>query len=59
MGGLIAKCVFRTGQDDFDVARVQSLNDLPVTTIEGTRIAKLGELVAGKKFYMVVNVASK
>ena len=59
MGGVVAKIVFKKGKDELSVKHIASLNDIPVTTIEGTQYERLGELVAGKKFYMVVNVASK
>ena len=36
-----------------------SLWDVPVTTIEGQHIERLGQLVEGKKAVLVVNVATQ
>ena len=57
MGGVMAKVVFKSGNDEIS-AKYNSLLEIPVTTIEGQK--KTFAEVAGNKFlYLVVNVASK
>ena len=59
MGGLIAKIVFKNGDDKLDSSKYSSLNDIPATSLSGVMHDKLGDVVKGKKLYLVVNVASK
>ena len=57
MGALIAKAVFKNGDDEIS-CKYASVNEIPVTTLQGED-TQIGNLVQGKKLYMVVNVASK
>lgn len=57
MGNAIAKIVFKKGEDNI-CAKYQSVNDIPVTTIDGQQ-GKIQDYVQGKKIYLIVNVASK
>ena len=58
MGGAIAKIIFKTGNDEFDTKKYESLLDIPVTTIKGEKM-KFLELTGNKYLYLIVNVASK
>ena len=58
MGGLIAKIVFKNGDDKLDSSTYNSLNDIPATSLSGEKHDRLGDVVKDKKLYLVVNVAS-
>ena len=58
MGGAVAKVVFKSGKDKFDIDKYESLNDIEVTTLEEEK-KTMGDVVAGKKLYLIVNTASK
>jgi hypothetical protein len=59
MGGLIAKIVFKQGDDALLLEKYKSVNDIPITLLDGSEIESLKKLVEGKKLIMIVNVASK
>tara|TARA_B110000305_G_C19171510_1_gene507507 strand:- start:547 stop:726 length:180 start_codon:yes stop_codon:yes gene_type:complete len=59
MGGLIAKIVFKNGDDKLDSSTFSSLNDIPAMSLSGVQHDRLGDVVKDKKLYLVVNVASK
>ena len=59
MGGLIAKIVFKNGDDKLDTSAYTSLNDIPATSLSGVKHERLGDVVKEKKLYLVTNVASK
>lgn len=59
MGGVLAKIVFKSGKDSLDQNKYQSINEIPVTTVEGQDYEKLIDLVGDKKLYLIVNTASK
>lgn len=58
MGGAILKMVSKNGKEAVST-NYTSLWEIPVTTIEGQRIERLGQLVEGKKAVLVVNVATQ
>ena len=58
MGGVIAKMIFKSGNDGFDLAKITTLNDIPCKKLDGEETT-IGKLIEGKKLYMIVNVASK
>ena len=58
MGGLIAKAIFKSGKDKLS-STYKSAWDIPVKTLEGKEVSRLGDLVEGKKAVLIVNVASK
>lgn len=59
MGSAIAKIVFKQGADELSVEKYKSVNEVPVTLITGEKLEQIQSLVANKKLYMIVNVASK
>lgn len=59
MGALVAKMVFKNGNDRLAEAEQKSLFDIPAVDIDGNKVEKLGDLLTGKKAILVVNVASK
>lgn len=59
MGALVAKMVFKNGNDKLAEAESKSLFDIPAVDIDGNKIDRLGDLVKGKKAILVINVASK
>ena len=58
MGALVAKMVFKSGHDKLSASNFDSLNEIPVKELLGTDENPLGNYVAGKKVYLVVNVAT-
>jgi hypothetical protein len=58
MGGVIAKIVFKNGNDKLDLDKYESLNEIKCVTLKGEEVT-IGNVVDGKKLYLVVNVASK
>lgn len=56
---LIAKAVFKSGKEKLAEAEGKTLFDQSAVDIDGNKIARLGDVVQGKKCIMVVNVASK
>jgi hypothetical protein len=58
MGALIAKAVFKNGTDDIS-SKYNSCNQIPITLLNGTHHSQIGEILADKKLYLCVNVASK
>lgn len=57
MGAVIAKIVFKKGNDVIHTD-YKSLNEIKVTGLEGEEYENLGQVVEGKKVYLIVNVAS-
>ena len=57
MGALIAKAVFKNGDDEIS-NKYSSCNEIPVKSLHGED-SLIGDNIQGKKLYMVVNVASK
>jgi hypothetical protein len=58
MGNLAFKAVQKKGKDKLE-SKYQSFFDIPAKDIDGNQIAKLGDILQGKKCVLVVNVASK
>ena len=58
MGAALAKAFFKKGTDKFNMPRPGSLGENQVTTIEGDTV-EFKSLVADKKAYLIINVASK
>lgn len=58
MGNLAFKAVQKKGKDKLD-NKYQSLFDIPAKDIEGNQLARLGDILEGKKCILIVNVASK
>ena len=58
MGGLALKVVAKKGKDQLST-KYESLFDIPTTDIDGNPVARLGDLLQGKKCILIVNVASK
>jgi len=58
MGGAIAKLVFKSGNDVI-ATKYESANEIPVVDLLGVEHDKIGNLVEGKKVYLIVNVASR
>ena len=60
MGGVLAKIVFKNGEDTLLLEKYKTVNEIPITLIDGNALNQLQELLKGdKKLYMIVNVASK
>ena len=51
-------CFFKKGSEQVET-QAGSLWEIGATDIDGQAVARLGDLCAGKKCVMVVNVASK
>ena len=52
---------FKSGNDksfEKEIAKYSSLNEVPVTTIEG-QVTTIGNLVTDKCLYLIINTASK
>ena len=58
MGNVGFKLVSKKGKDKL-ASSYSSLLDIPSVDIDGAQVAKLGDLVEGKKCILIVNVASK
>lgn len=59
MGGLLAKIIFKNGNDRLPLTEQKSLFDIPEVDIDGNKIERLGDILKGKKAILVVNVVSK
>ena len=59
MVGLIAKIVFKNGDDKLDSSKYSSLNDIPAVSLSGVMNSRLGDVVKDKKLYLVTNIASR
>jgi hypothetical protein len=57
MGGVLAKIVFKSGEEALPACS-DSLQDIEIIDIDG-QLTRIGEMVAGKKVIMFVNVATK
>ena len=58
MGNVGFKLVQKKGKDKLG-SGYSSLQEIPSVDIDGAPVAKLGDLLQGKKCILVVNVASK
>lgn len=58
MGNLAYKAVQKKGKDKLSSGH-QSLLEIPSVDIDGNPVAKLGDILQGKRAILVVNVASK
>ena len=56
---MIAKAVFKTGKEKLAEAEGKTLFDQPAVDIDGNKIPRLGDVLQGKKCFLIVNVASK
>jgi hypothetical protein len=59
MGNAIMKLVFKNGDDALLLEKYKSVNEIPLTLIDGSPVDKVQNLVKDKKLYLIVNVASK
>jgi len=57
MGALVMKAVAKTGKEWLSNSAT-SLHEIGAKNIDGAQVAQLGDLIAGKKCTMVVNVAT-
>ena len=58
MGGVIAKIVFKSGEEQLPECSSNSLQDIEIVDIDG-ELVKIGDLLHDKKVVMFVNVATK
>ena len=56
--GAVVSVIFKRGEDTFTMDKYTSLNEIEVETIDGQKTT-IGNMVAGAKLYIIVNVASK
>jgi hypothetical protein len=58
MGQAIAYMVFKNGKESVST-NYKSLLDIPAVNIDGQKIERLGQILAGKRAILVVNVATQ
>ena len=57
MGGVLAKVVFKTGDEDLP-KKPRELEEIEITDIDGN-IVRIGDIMESKKVVLFVNVATK
>ena len=57
MGGVIAKIVFKNGEEQLPVSDSE-LKDIQIKDIDG-QMVRMGDMIADIKVIMIVNVATK